>query len=240
MLKKAFGDNPNQYQIDRLDYLEAKYNDPWNTYLKLNNNQFIEIFYPEQRLDNKDDLEYIGFNNVIIEVEDIEKILEILKLTYKNNENIIKHLAYFDEDNNHFIFIESKDHKVGLNSVVFFTNNYEEMVEFYSDKLLLDIISTNELETVFNVNDNQYIRIVKKDALLNIDYESHYGFRHICIEVSDIKKSRELLIKNGLSPDSEIRRGIDKSYQFWISDPDGNKYELMEYTPVSKQVKYNM
>ena len=36
--------------------------------------------------------------------------------------------------------------------------------------------------------------------------------------------------------DSGITLGVDNTWQFWMHDPDGNPFEIMEYTPQSLQV----
>jgi hypothetical protein len=35
---------------------------------------------------------------------------------------------------------------------------------------------------------------------------------------------------------SEIERGLENTYTMWMHDPDGNRFEIMEYTPESYQV----
>ena len=64
----------------------------------------------------------------------------------------------------------------------------------------------------------------------------YYGYQHICLEVSDIKEAWDAVIANGLTPDTPISLGADKSWQFWLVDPDGNRLELMEYADVAKQL----
>lgn len=66
-----------------------------------------------------------------------------------------------------------------------------------------------------------------------------YGYQHICLEVSDINLAWDAVTKNGIKPDTEISLGIEGAYQFWLTDPDGNKLELMEYTAMAKQLLQN-
>lgn len=44
-------------------------------------------------------------------------------------------------------------------------------------------------------------------------------YRHYCLEVT------------------EITMGMDRSWQAWVTDPDGNRIELMEYGPSSLELK---
>jgi catechol 2,3-dioxygenase-like lactoylglutathione lyase family enzyme len=62
---------------------------------------------------------------------------------------------------------------------------------------------------------------------------SRYG--HFCLEVSGLADFRATLLARGLSV-GEIRVGLDGSLQAWLSDPDGNRIELMEYTHRSAQL----
>lgn len=45
------------------------------------------------------------------------------------------------------------------------------------------------------------------------------------------------MTRNGLVPDEPIRYGPDGAYQFWLTDPDGNRLELMQYTDEALHLK---
>lgn len=61
-------------------------------------------------------------------------------------------------------------------------------------------------------------------------------YQHFCLEVEGIEAERQRLIAAGVSV-GEIKTGMDGSLQCWIADPDGNRIELMEYTPASRQLQ---
>ncbi|MBN1933491.1 MAG: VOC family protein [Anaerolineae bacterium] len=63
------------------------------------------------------------------------------------------------------------------------------------------------------------------------------SFRHICLEVDDIEATVAALRARGVEV-SEIKLGKDHSYQAWIADPDGNRFELHGYTPQSWQAPW--
>jgi catechol 2,3-dioxygenase-like lactoylglutathione lyase family enzyme len=65
-----------------------------------------------------------------------------------------------------------------------------------------------------------------------------YGFTHICLEVSELTAFVDELRGKGVTIDEEVKLGPDGSYQAWIRDPDGNRIELMEYTPESLQTRF--
>lgn len=68
------------------------------------------------------------------------------------------------------------------------------------------------------------------------DVSRYYGYQHISIEVSDIQETWDTVVANGLKPDSDITLGCDNAYQFWLTDPDGNRMEMHCYTNKSKQL----
>lgn len=69
------------------------------------------------------------------------------------------------------------------------------------------------------------------------DLAGKYGYQHLSIEVEDIRETWDALIAKGVQPDTEINMGPDRTWQFWIHDPEGNRIEMMQYTPQSLQVQ---
>ena len=60
------------------------------------------------------------------------------------------------------------------------------------------------------------------------------GHRHVCYEVDDIAAAVAELRKRGIEV-TEPKLGSDRTLSAWLADPDGNRIELQEYTPDSKQ-----
>ncbi len=113
--------------------------------------------------------------------------------------------------------------QIRTSNIVINTNSIFDVLNFYKDVLMLDLIFTNKETYIFRVSDNQFIELKpsKKDKI-NVD--SFYGFRHICIEVVDIDEMLIKLQANGLINYTNICKGMDGSYQFWLHDPEDNKY----------------
>ena len=65
------------------------------------------------------------------------------------------------------------------------------------------------------------------------------GLQHIAIVVDDILAAYAELVEKGISVKSEPALGPDNTWQFWISDPDNNQFEFMQYTDVSYQLLGN-
>ena len=60
-------------------------------------------------------------------------------------------------------------------------------------------------------------------------------YRHFCLEVTGLDDYCQKLKSKGVEV-SDITLGMDNSRQAWITDPDGNAIELMEYGPLSLQL----
>jgi len=59
------------------------------------------------------------------------------------------------------------------------------------------------------------------------------GYNHFCLLVDDIQATVRDLGARGLPIDGEPTKGIDNNYQYWITDPDGNRIELMQIMDAS-------
>ena len=129
-----------------------------------------------------------------------------------------------------------------------FTDRYQEMLKFYSDALGLKVQFT--LDNNEGVPFGWYLACGKMTFIEIFDQagavhqwggkvtELQHGskYRHLCFEVNGLEAYREMLIEKGI-PVSAITVGMDNSKQAWIRDPDGNDIELMEYTPLSFQIR---
>ena len=59
---------------------------------------------------------------------------------------------------------------------------------------------------------------------------------HLCLEVEDAQATWAELEARGVHADAAPRRGPDNSIQFWLTDPDGHRIEMMQYTARSFQL----
>ncbi len=60
------------------------------------------------------------------------------------------------------------------------------------------------------------------------------SYKHICLEVDDLPATVAAMRAQGVAV-SDPKLGRDQSWQAWITDPDGNRIELHQYTPDSWQ-----
>jgi lactoylglutathione lyase len=67
------------------------------------------------------------------------------------------------------------------------------------------------------------------------DPNRQQSFRHICLRTDDIHADVERIRAAGIPIDVEVKMGLDHNLQAWITDPDGNKIELMQLSEESPQ-----
>jgi lactoylglutathione lyase len=61
------------------------------------------------------------------------------------------------------------------------------------------------------------------------------GLVHFCLESEDLDGLLARLRERGV-PCSDKKRGCDGTWQIWLRDPDGNAFEVHQYTPESMQL----
>lgn len=130
----------------------------------------------------------------------------------------------------------------------FFSNNYDEMIEFYIEILGLKIAFTLDDDQgkpfgwYIDCGNRTFIEIfdqkgaIKKWGGKMDELKSGNRYRHLCFEVKDLEGYRKYIINKGVMV-TQIEIGMDNSKQAWIKDPDGNDIELMEYTDKSYQLR---
>jgi catechol 2,3-dioxygenase-like lactoylglutathione lyase family enzyme len=134
-----------------------------------------------------------------------------------------------------------------LAHVCLLTNDLPRLVAFYRDGLGLSVkfrfLAADH--TVFgayiSAGDSTFVEFFDQQ-LAALQWGGDTGplvagtrYGHFCLEVTDLATFRETLLARGVSVE-EIRSGLDHSRQAWLTDPDGNRVELMEYTHHSAQL----
>jgi len=103
----------------------------------------------------------------------------------------------------------------------------------------LDLHSEEPWIEFLQTGEHQFLELFHvSDEKTWVDpFRQAYGFLHFCLEVDDIRATRESVERNGIVPDTATSLGLDGSWQFWVHDPDGNRIELMQYTAESMQLR---
>lgn len=149
-----------------------------------------------------------------------------------------------------------------LMHIALYTDQMDEMLDFYKnvlgaeekvvvkyktylhrdDRPYMQSIARKTPEAVFNVYleiaPDQFVEFFPKAESMVADGEwnSRAGYNHFALTVDDIHATRAELERRGLTFDTEISKGPSGTYQMWAHDPDGNRFEIMQYTEESYQV----
>lgn len=149
--------------------------------------------------------------------------------------------------------------------VAFFTDHMDEMLDFYVGKLGLKKkavvrygayldredrpamrkIAQTDPERIFNVYieiaPGQFIELfpANEGQRPHTEWNEHKDYSHFALLVDDIFQTREDLLAAGVELDTDISKGPSETYQMWLHDPDGNRFEVMQYTERSIQVVGN-
>ena len=129
----------------------------------------------------------------------------------------------------------------------FVTDNLSEIIDFYVDKLGLQVRFTlnNKQDQpfgyYFGCGNTTFLEFFDQ-AMANevwggnlVELTAGTRYRHFCLEVTGLEEYCAGLKSKGVEV-SAISMGMDNSRQAWIADPDGNQIELMEYGPFSSQL----
>ena len=135
-----------------------------------------------------------------------------------------------------------------LAHVCFFTDQIDAMVAFYRDGLGLPVkftLHTDDDELMgyyFDCGVTTFIEVFDQKLAVKqwggqvqtLAPGSQY--KHFCLEVTGLDEVKAMLEARGIAV-TNMKMGIDHSRQAWITDPDGNAIELMEYTHASLQLR---
>lgn len=138
----------------------------------------------------------------------------------------------------------------GIGHIALRAKNFEELDKFYTEKLALekafDLLDENGEVWIsyYSVAPGQYIEVFPgvasfpNDAYTSENKKCDRSHFHACFEVSARHAAIQDLEAKGLlvgrTPDDTV--GLCKSYCQFVTDPEGNEWELMEFTPESMQL----
>ncbi len=132
----------------------------------------------------------------------------------------------------------------------FVTDDLPAIIDFYIDKLGMEVKFTLDNEQgvafgyYFGCGNSTFLEFFDQ-ALAARQWGGEVQpltpgtrYKHFCLEVTGLEAYRQTLLEKGVAV-TEISLGMDNSRQAWITDPDGNAIELMEYGPQSLQLTGN-
>jgi glyoxylase I family protein len=121
--------------------------------------------------------------------------------------------------------------------VCIFAHDLDETRRFYEEVLGLDI-AFNFLRDgkVFgfylNAGGRTHVEVFRKDGTAFAETDQ---INHLCLEVESIDNAIAHFRSLGVEPTRPKKKGCDDTFQCWLTDPNGVKVEIFEYTDRSAQ-----
>jgi catechol 2,3-dioxygenase-like lactoylglutathione lyase family enzyme len=125
----------------------------------------------------------------------------------------------------------------GLAHICFVVADLEESIDFYQNTLdfnpAFEFVRDNgeRYGVYFHVGGRSFIELFQGTP---VPADANSPYQHFCLEVDDLNATAEQLRAKGVEV-TEVQLGSGHSWQAWLVDPDGNRIELHQYTPESKQ-----
>lgn len=129
----------------------------------------------------------------------------------------------------------------------FVTNDLSKIIDFYVNKLGMKVKFTLDNKDgqpfgyYFECGNSTFLEFFDQSMAAEVwgskveDLAIGTRYKHFCLEVIGLDEFCKELKSKDVDV-SEISMGMDNSRQAWITDPDGNAIELMEYGPSSLQL----
>jgi lactoylglutathione lyase len=130
----------------------------------------------------------------------------------------------------------------------FITNDLNRIIDFYVNKLGMKVKFTLDNKAgqpfgyYFGCGNTTFLEFFDQEMAAEVwggkagELTAGTQYKHFCLEVSGLDEYCKQLKAKGVDV-TEITLGMDNSRQAWITDPDGNSIELMEYGPSSLQLR---
>jgi lactoylglutathione lyase len=119
----------------------------------------------------------------------------------------------------------------------------EPMVDFYAKTLgFTEMFRLNQddgalMLVYLRITDDQYLELFPNGVGDGPAPREAVGLNHLCLAVADLDATVVALAERGVPLTRPLITGRDNNRQVWISDPDGNRVELMEMSPASRQAE---
>jgi lactoylglutathione lyase len=128
----------------------------------------------------------------------------------------------------------------GLAHLAFAANDLKKTLAFYAQLGLREAFRLNNADgslmlVYLHVEGDQFIEIFPNGP--SLDPARRSSFMHVCLRVDDLQETITQLRNRGVIIRKEPSLGLDRNWQAWIKDPDGNDIELMQLDESSPQRK---
>jgi lactoylglutathione lyase len=135
---------------------------------------------------------------------------------------------------------------LGLTSIAHIAiraRDIEPMVAFYTEKLgLAEMFRLNQdngslMLVYLRITDDQYLELFPNGTGDGPAAPQAVGMNHLCLTAPDLDATVAELTERSVTLTRPLQMGRDGNRQAWIADPEGNRIELMEMSPSSRQAE---
>lgn len=128
---------------------------------------------------------------------------------------------------------------VDLGHPAFACHNLEATLEFYAtlgihESFRLHHEDGSLMLIYLHIAEDRFIEVFPNGP--DPSERGAQSFMHICLATDELEAFVDDIRERGIHIDIEPQMGLDFNLQAWITDPDGNKIELMQYSPGSPQI----
>jgi lactoylglutathione lyase len=131
----------------------------------------------------------------------------------------------------------------GIGHIAIRARDFDRVLSFYTDTLGFAEMfrlhqDSGDLMLVYvRVTDTQYLEFFPNGVGEGSPPREATGLNHVCLTVDDIEQVVAWLTERGVPLARPLITGRDGNRQVWIEDPEGNRIELMEMSPISRQAE---
>jgi catechol 2,3-dioxygenase-like lactoylglutathione lyase family enzyme len=132
----------------------------------------------------------------------------------------------------------------GIGHAAFRVRDLAQSLHFYCDLLGMERAFDIDRDgkpwiTFVHLGDGQFLELFPEPETAE-DFSGNKGsYRHIQLEVDDLEQTISEMEGRGLPrTGNPPRQGRDGNWQYWLTDPDGNRLELMQVMPDSLHRKF--
>ncbi len=129
----------------------------------------------------------------------------------------------------------------GIGHVAIRVRDLEKALGFYQGLLGLPEIFRLANEdgepwlVYLKVNDDNFVELFPGGSPRPEVEGNPVGYVHLCLHVDDMEETLAELAERGVDTSKGPSKGKDGNWQYWLTDPDGNRIELMQIMPDSLQ-----
>jgi lactoylglutathione lyase len=126
-----------------------------------------------------------------------------------------------------------------LGHLAFRVNDLQRSLDFYGKLGFPEFLRLTEEDghpwiAYLRVTDELYLELFPGGDGGKAAGPEHTGVHHLCLTTDDIEATAAHLRNVGIEATAALdpnRRGVDGNRGMWVTDPDGNRIEIMEMAP---------